>query len=278
MTTEKLSEIETRFLREARQKRRRIAIGIWRPEPVVVDNLWAAQGYADLVVVGSQVDGLNCLPTKDDDEASRVIVDLLKRGEVEGIVRAQLKDSFTHKVFLEAFPQADAKKANPVFVAHGDRWFVATAVSNYNALTLEQKRFEIFQVLEWLQDNLGIRPTIAITSTRRLTGRVGEFGLLEEIAQRCAQVAEELRQQGYDVKEYSIEYERAIGEGRTMICPSIGMIGNTWVKALVYLGGWKFVGVPYLHQGAYYDNCPRNYTQWFWPIISTAAWLNRGKL
>ena len=279
MTTGKLSEIETRFLREARLKRRRVAIGIWRPEAEVVDNLRAASGYVDLVVVGCKLNGINCIPTKDDDEASRRIVDLVKSGTVEGFVRAQLKDSFTHRVWLEAFPQAEAKqKVIPAFIAKEGQWFVAPGISNYNALTLEQKRHEILRTIEWLKENLGITPTIAITSTRRLSGRVGEFGLLEEIAQRCAQVADELRQRGYDIKEYYIEYERAVWEGRTLICPAIGMIGNTWVKALVYLGGWKFVGAPYLDQGAYYDDCPRNYRQWFWPIISTAAWLNRGRL
>ena len=274
-----LSDLEERFLKEAHQKKRRIAIGIWRPEPVVVENLRQAAASVDLTVVGCDIPGLNCIPTQDDDEASAVIIDLLKQGRVEGIVRAQLKDSQTHAIFLNAYGRTESsKKAIPIFLARDGQWFAATSVSNYNALTLEQKRYEIFRVAEWMEDNLGIRPTIGIMSTRRLTGRVGEFGLLEEIAGRAQTVAEELRAQGYDVKEYYIEYEKAVWEGRQLICPSIGMIGNAWVKALAYLGGWRIVGAPYLDQEVYYDDSPRNWNGWFWPIISTAAWLNRGKL
>ncbi len=274
----KLSEIEQQFLREARQKRRKIAIGIWRPEPEVVDNLWAAAGYADLTVVGCDIPGLSCLPTKDDDEASQVIVDLVKSGKVEGFVRAQLKDSYTHKVFLKVFNKPEPKyKICPLIVAKDGQWFVITSGSNYNALTLEQKIAEVERSAEWLED-LGIKPKIGITSTRRLTGRVGEFGLLEEIAKRCEDTAHYMREKGYEVKEYYIEYEKAVWEGCNLIAPSIGMIGNTWAKGLFYLGGWTNVSCPMLDEGAYYDDSPRNNTRWFWLIISTAAWLNRGKL
>lgn len=274
-----ISDLEKRFLQEARTKRRKIAIGIWRPEPEVVDTIWQAAGYADLIVVGCDIPGLQCVPTKDDDEASRVIIRLLQEKKVEGFVRAQLKDSQTHKLFLEKFGKKEDSQKKPVFsiLARDDYWFAAPSCSNYNALTLEQKRFEILRCIQWMEA-LGIKPAIGITSTRRLTGRVGEFGLLEDIAQRCQTVAEELRVKGYDVKEYYIEYERAIWEKRNLVCPSVGMIGNTWIKALTYLGGWHFVAGPYLDQGVYYDDSPRNNQQWFWPIISTVAWINRGKL
>lgn len=273
-----LSAIEKRFLDEARQQRRKIAIGIWRPDADIVASLMDATKYVDLTVVGSEVNGLHSVPTKNDDEASHVIVEFTKRGEVEGFVRAQLKDSYTHKVYLEAIGRPEAKKAFVAFVSRGEQWFSVVSCSNYNALTLEDKRYEILRGAEWLEDNLGIRPTIAVMSTRRPTGRKGEFPLIDEIAERCETVAAELRDKSYDVQEYYIEYEKAIWDERTLLCPSIGMIGNTWLKALVYNGGWRLVGTPYLDQGTYYDDTPRNYKEWFWPIISTAAWLNRGKL
>lgn len=271
-----ISDIQKRFLDEARQKRRRIAIGIVRPNEEIIDSLWQAQGYADLTVVGSKIEGLNCIEIKDDDETSRKICELLLNQEVEGMCRAQLKDSFTHKIWLELKSEKESgKKANICFFAKEERWFAAVSVSNYNALDLESKRFEIERGIKFLEESLGIKPTIGIMSTRRLTGRVGEFGLIEEIAKRCEIVAEELRQKGYDVKEYYINYEEGVREGRNLICPSIGIIGNTWTKGLVYLGGWEWVFTPYLDQGTYYENSPRNNTNWFWKIISLAAWINR---
>jgi len=275
----KLSEIEQRFLAEAKPKRRKIAIGIIDPQTEVVKSLLKASDYADLVVVGCEIDGLNCIPTQSEDEASQVIIDLVKSGKVEGLIRGQLKDSYTHKLFLQAYGRPEDKEKIPVsFLAKDGQWFAATSISNYNALTLESKRAEIFQTVQWLENSLGIKPTIGITSTRRPTGRVGEFGLLEEIAQRCETIAKELAEKGYDVKEYYIEYEKAVWEGRTLICPSIGMIGNTWIKALTYLGGWHWVGLAYLNQGVYYNNTPKSNKDWLWPVIFSVAWINRGKL
>lgn len=259
--------------------RRKIAVGIFKPTDEIVDYLWAAQGYADITVVGSKIPGLNCIETKDDEEASRVICELAHTKKVDGFCRAQLKDSYTHKVWREMTGKGESdKKPFISFFAKDDRWSAAVAVSNYNALDLESKRFEIDEGIKFLENELGIKPKIAILSTRRLTGRVGEFGLNEEIAQRCATIAEELKKRGYEVHdEYYINYEQAIKEECTLICPSIGMIGNTWAKALVYTGGWEWVFTPYLHEGGYYDSTPRNNTNFFWAVVSCAAWVNRGK-
>ncbi len=274
----KLSFIQQLFLNQAQQEKRRIAVGIWRPEPEVIDSLRAATDYADLTVVGCNIPGLNCISTVNDDEASHKIIELLKAGQVEGFVRAQLKDSYTHKVYLETFNKEESKfKFCPATVAKEKYWFTISGPSNYNSLTLETKLAEAERAARWLGD-LGIKPKIGVTSTRRLSGRVGEFGLLEEIAERCEKTAELLRKQGYEVKEYYIEYERAVWEDCNLIIPSIGMIANTWSKGLTMLGGWTHVSTPFLDEGAYYDDTARNHTDWFWPIISTAAWINREKL
>lgn len=273
----KLSEIQNLFLKQALKKRRTLAIGIWRPEPKVVDSLRLASGYADLIVVGSKIDGLNCIPTKDDDEASHKIIALLKEGKIEGFVRGQVKDSYTHKIYLETFNLTEPKyKICPATITKEESWFTISSCSNYNALTLEQKIAEVERTAKWLE-GLGVKPKIGITSTRRLTGMVGKFGLLEEIAKRCEDTANYMREKGYDVKEYYIEYEKAIWEGCNLIVPSIGMIGNTWGKGLVYHGGWTWVSCPMLDEGVYYDDSPRNNSNWLWPVISTAAWINREK-
>ncbi|MFA4818877.1 MAG: hypothetical protein WC621_03475 [Patescibacteria group bacterium] len=274
----KISFIQQLFLNQAKQgKRRKIAIGIWRPEQAVVDGLKAATDYADLTVVGCDIPGLDCIPTVNDDEASRKIIELLRTSKVEGFVRAQLKDSYTHKVYLETFKKEEPKfKFCPFTITNDDYWFTISSPSNYNSLTLEAKLAEAERAAKWLSD-LGIKPKIGVTSTRRLSGRVGEFGLLEEIAENCEKTTKHLTDMGFEVKEYYIEYERAVWEGCNLIIPSTGMIGNTWSKGLTFLGGWTNVCCPMLDEGVYYDDTARNHVNWFWPIISTVAWINREK-
>lgn len=271
----KLSYIQKLFQDQAKKKKRKIAIGIVRPIPETVESLKKASKYADLTVVGPNIKGLNCLPTESDDESSHKIITLLKEGKIEGFVRGQVKDSYTHHLYEETFNRPKSKyKVIPATIAKEESWFSISSPSNYNALDLKSKKVEVEKSALWLE-SLGIEPKIAIMSTRRLNGRVGEFGLLEEIAKRCEETTKFIKEKRYDVKEYYIEYEKAVWEDRNLMAPSIGMIGNTWLKGLVYLGGWTFVATPFLDQGTYYDDTARNNKNWLWPIISTVAWINR---
>ncbi len=272
MTT---NQLEKKFLKEAARKKRHIAVGIWRPDKEIINSLKKAKKYANLTIVGSKIKGFNCIDTKNDDEASKIIVDLAVSKKVDGFVRAQLKDSFTHHLFVEKTGVNLDLKFVPLFMSKGDYWFAISNPSNYNSITSEAQVSEAERLAEYMQNNLKIKPKIAVMSTRRPSGRVGEFKMLEEIAIKCEKTAEVLRKKGYDVKEYYIEYETAVLEKRNIMVGSSGMVCNTWLKGLAYLGDWKITHVPYLDQGAYYDDCPRNNKNWFWPIVSTVAWINR---
>lgn len=272
-----LSTIEKKLIKQAQKKKQRLAIGIVRPERSVVDSLLMANPYVDLTVVGSKIPGLKCIPTRTDDQASHKIVEMVGKGEVDGFVRGQIKDSFTHKVFVEKLGGSEKRKACPQIIAKGDRWFFLTSPSAYNALDYASKKYETMATLEFMKSDLKIKPIVAVMSTMRTTGRRGEFQLLDEIARRCERLTRDLRKKRYKVIEYYNEYEKAVWEGKcNVIVPSIGFLGNSWGKSLFYLGGWRNICCLYLDQGIAYDDSPRNNKYWFWPIISTAAWINRG--
>lgn len=270
-----LSEIQKIFLNQARKQKRKIAVGIARPEEEVMDSVWQAAGYADLTIVGSKIDGLNSIPTKDDDEASQVIVDLVKNKKVDGFVRAQLKDSYTHSIFIKEVGGDPEAKFVPLIIAKDDYWAVISNPSNYSSLDAKHQQQEALRCARYMKEDLKIEPKIGVMSTRRPTGKVGKYALVEQIAQNSESTVEVLKKEGYDVKEYYIEYERAVWEKRNLLVASLGMIANTWLKGLCYLGGWKIIHTAYLDKNAYYDDSPRNNKNWFWPIISTVAWINR---
>ena len=273
----KISTIERKFLKQAQIKKRRIAIGIVRPEQSIIDSLLLAKPYADLTIVGSKISGFNCIPTKDDDMASKEIVQLVKEKKVDGFARGQIKDSYTHKLFVEEIGGTEKKKACLVLIAKDDKWFMLTSPSAYNALDYKNKKYEVEAAIKFMEEDLKIKPKIAVMSTMRLTGRRGEFELLDEVARRCQRLVNDLRKKRYEVIEYYNEYEKALWEGKcNLLVPSIGILGNAWGKSLFYLGGWHIVCCPYLDQGVVYDDTPRNNKYWFWPVISTAAWINRG--
>lgn len=254
------SIFEKKILSEAKQHKRKIAVGICRPDDKEIkSSLKKAAAYADITIVGSTIKGFECIPTKDDDEASHVIVQLVKDKKVDGFVRAQLKDSYTHQVFIEVMGNGiDAKQKNtPCFFGKDNFYCALSNPSNYHSIDATQQKLEAERTAKFFRDDLGIEPKIAVMSTRRPSGRVGEFPALEQIAANCEETARYLRTLGYDVKEYYIEYERAVWEKRNLFVAATGMIANTWFKGLIYLGGWHMIAGPYLDQGAYYDDSPR---------------------
>src|SRR3989338_10085335 len=90
-----LKAIDATLLAQARQKRRKIAIGIMRPITETIESLERAREVADVTVVGAAVPGFDNIVEPDQDQSSVKLIRLLRAGTVDGIVRGQVKDSFT---------------------------------------------------------------------------------------------------------------------------------------------------------------------------------------
>lgn len=268
------------FLKQARKQKRKLGIGIINPEPDIVKSLKKGLKYADLIVVGSKIHGFECIPTKDDKEGSRVLIKLLKDRKIEGLVRGQLKDSQTLNTFMEIFGKRipHNRKMGPAVMEspNGKISIILVSGSIYHGLSLEDKIYEAERTIKYMED-FGIKPKIGIMSSRRPTGVVGEFPFLEELAQRCAGLAEHLRKKGYEVEEVYIELETAIKKGCNLIIPSLGLIGNAVFRALCYYGGWKLISCPYLDLGVVYEDGSRNERDFSYHIIHAVAMLNSQK-
>jgi hypothetical protein len=57
----------------------------------------------------------------------------------------------------------------------------------------------------------------------------------------------------------------------------MGLVGNAWMKALLYLGGWDLIACPYLDLGVAYEDGSRNEKDYFWHIIHCAAMVGEKK-
>ncbi|OGL67599.1 hypothetical protein A3B21_03230 [Candidatus Uhrbacteria bacterium RIFCSPLOWO2_01_FULL_47_24] len=277
MSRNNLHPIQQLFLDRAKKQKRKIAIGIMRPIPETVESLKRASEYADLVVVGAKVDGFENIAEANDDEASRIIIRLLKEGKVDGIVRGQVKDSFTLDEFHRQFgkePLPSNRKVCPGILQKDQYCFVASTSSIYQGHTLEDKKYEIDRLIRYMEEDIGMIPKIGVMSSLRPTSKVGKYPLLDDIAAINTQLAEYLRGRGYDTKEYYFEYETAVWDGATLIVPSMGLVGNAWFKALLYLGGWNCLACPYLDLGVVYEDGTRNEKDFFWHIVHAVAMAN----
>ncbi|MFA5022215.1 MAG: hypothetical protein WC508_04015 [Patescibacteria group bacterium] len=269
------------FLDQAKTKKRKIAIAIMRPIPETIASLKKASKYADIVVVGAQIDGFENLVEPDQDQASEVLIKLLKDKKVEGIVRGQVKDSTTLDVFYREFnmePIPSNRKLFTAIMKKGDYSFFVTTCSVYQGMTLEDKIYEVEHTIEHMKNKFGMEPKIAVMGILRPTSKRGKFELLDSITEQCTKFYEYLISKGYDAKEYYMEYETAVWAGCNLIVPSIGTVGNSWIKSLLYLGGWEFLACNQLNVGdIVYEDGTRNEKDFFWHIIHAVALCNSKK-
>ena len=272
-----LKAIDATLLAQARQKRRKIAIGIMRPITETIESLERAREVADVTVVGAAVPGFDNIVEPDQDQSSVKLIRLLRAGTVDGIVRGQVKDSFTLDEFYRQFnrePVPSNRKIYAAILKKDEFAFIPTTGSIYQGMTLEDKLFEVGRLIRYMRDDLGIEPKIGIMSSLRPTSKVGKYPQLDEIAGINRALAEQLQQQGCDAREYYFEYETAVWEGCNMIVPSTGLVGNAWLKALLYLGGWTMLACSYLDLGVVYEDGSRNEKDYYWHIVSAVANAN----
>ncbi len=276
----KLQDIPALILERAKKQKRKIGIGIMRPIPETVESLKKASEYADLTVVGAKIEGFENIVESDQDTASKKLIQLLKEKKVDGIVRGQVKDSFTLDEFHRQFgrePLPSNRKVAPAVMNKGQYTFVVSTCSIYQGMTLEDKKYEVERSIKYSKEDLGIEPKIGVMSTLRPTSKVGKYPSLDEAAEVNRQLAEYLKDKGYDTTEYYFEYETAVWDGATLIVPSMGLVGNAWLKALLYLGDWKLITCPYLDFGVVYEDGSRNEKDFFWHVVSAVANVNSRK-
>lgn len=275
--TNKLPDIPALFLERAKKQKRKIAIAIKRPIPETMDSLRRASEFADLTVIGAKVDGFKNIVESDEDKASGLLIKILKDGEVDGIVRGQVKDSYTLDEFHRQFgkePLPSNRKIAASILHKPPYTFCATTASIYQGLTLEDKTYEVERTIRWMREEIGLEPKIGIMSSLRPTSKVGKYPSLDAVAEVNKKLADYLRGRGYDTTEYYFEYETAVWNGSTLIVPSMGLVGNAWMKALLYLGDWELLTCQYLDLGVVYEDGMRNEKDFYWHIVSAVATVN----
>lgn len=275
---EKVRDLSKVFLERAAKQKRKIGITILRPIPETVESLKKASQYADLTVIGAKVDGFENIVEEDDEQASEILIKLLKDKKVDGIVRGQVKDSYTLDVFYRQFemePLPSNRKICPAVMQKGEYCFVVSTCSIYQGMNIEDKKYEVDRIIKYMEEDLSMTPKIGIMSTLRPTSKVGKYPLLDQYAEINKQLAEYLQNKGYNAKEYYFEYETAVWDHVNLIVPSMGLVGNAWLKALVYLGDWKLLSCPYLDIGVVYEDGTRNEKDFFWHIVHAAALANK---
>lgn len=277
MTNQKLSDL---ILERAKKQRRRIAIGITRTDhPQIVESLKRAKEYADVVIVGKEIEGFRCIPIESNEAIGRKMVQMLKTGEIDQFVRGQIDDFGCVDEFKKQY-EIDPKEKRLDLALLEDlkgHQFFLTMCSNPDGQTLEDKLRFADGSTEWLKSEFKIKPKVAVMACCR-PGSYGRDPVMTKTYDEAEAVVKHLKEKGIEAKNVHIEIEKAVEWSANLILPARGNIGNQIFRVLYYLCGGKIYACPTLFkkddQYIGYEDDSRNETDWFPHIVFASSWVN----
>jgi predicted methyltransferase MtxX (methanogen marker protein 4) len=241
---QKKTSLEPVLLKFAQLHRLRVGIGITRPTDKIIAYLEKTKQFCDPVLIGREVPGFESIAS---DQPHATLFNLLQEHQVEAIIRGQVssipfRDSFN--IFYEG-------RINP-----GDA-FVSV---------LEDSEGRVF-LLSPVTNLRGWNNADKILLINASVGLLAKLGMPVKIGILCFSRAEELShgkdflnqtffaanelvdffKEKYDIKNYGIDFDIALGEGCNIIIEPNGGTGNQVIRSLVFLDAIRNYGVPILN-------------------------------
>ena len=226
------------FVRDqAAAGRRRIGIGILRPEEAIVESLTRAQTRCEVVAFGQAVAGVRSVTTGTPEEA---LVAALAAGELDAVVRGQADALALRQCLMErfAYGPADIKDLGVVKDNLG-RVFIPCPISHTQGWTVEQKLALIAEAVK-LARLLHLPVKVGVISGAR-PGEVGSSPYLAETFADAERIVA-LLGDGLLIRHYHIDIEKAVADQCTILVMVNGMVGNHVLRSLVFLGQIRIYG------------------------------------
>ncbi|HEY3274185.1 MAG TPA: methanogenesis marker protein Mmp4/MtxX [Methanocella sp.] len=220
----------------------RIALGVgkeYADKTVAGAEDATAKGYADMVLVSKErlATGLPCI-VSDGPEAA--LINLLKEGKVDGVVRGSLSASQTLKDLKATMGLKKVMRVSLLKTPDG-RFFFFAPVGVDEGWTIED-RVELGVLGAALIRKFGIEPDIGVLSGGR-TGDRGRSPRVDKTLDDAEEVARRLNAGGIKACHAQILLEDAVKEHNYVIGPD-GISGNLIFRALCLVGCGEGYGAP----------------------------------
>lgn len=226
----------------AKRNRARIALGVgseYADKTVAGAEDAAARGYAAVTLVsGKPLDTKLPLIVSPDPEAE--LINLLKAGMVDGVVRGSLSASNTLKSLKSAMGLKKIMRVS-LLKTPGGQFFFFAPVGVDEGWTVED-RVELGVLGAELMRRFGIEPDIGVLSGGR-TGDRGRSPRVDKTLDDAEEVARRLNATGIKATHAQILIEDAVKEHNYVIGPD-GISGNLIFRALCLVGCGEGYGAP----------------------------------
>jgi putative methanogen marker protein 4 len=172
------------------------------------------------------------------------MISMLMKGEVDAAVRGTLSATKVIAEVRRQFKVDEMLRIALLTTASGTSFFLAP-VGVDEGETLEEK-VRLIEAGIVLHNRLGVTPKVSILSG----GRMEDWGrskFVDNSLRNGEKLASLMVERGvFEVKHHGILVEEAVNEGYTLIIAPSGISGNLLFRALVFLGGGKAIGAPYM--------------------------------
>lgn len=233
-----MSNIQSRILELATIKKQRIGIGIKKATPEIINSLVKASEFADIFVVGEEVANFESRKV-EEEKIEQTLVDLLGDGSIAGIIRGQGDAYRLRDHVCQQFNYNISNMFDVPIIEHPEHEFIFVPCTNAQGWTKEQKIQLVNLSIELLK-KFKIRPKIGFLTAVR-PGSRGRNEVFDETYRDADYLVDYYVQKKLIAKNYNIELETAFNDRANIIVTVNGIAGNQTSRALVTLGGLKWV-------------------------------------
>ncbi len=233
----------------------RIAIGVG---PQYVDKTIegaeeaAEKGYARVTLVSSQPMDTT-LDTVISDTPDVALIQLLKDGKVDGVVRGSLGSNSTLRSLRNIMGIKKVLRVS-LLKTPTDRFFFFAPVGVDEGWSVPDK-IELGMAGVSLIRRFGIEPKVGVLSGGRLDDR-GRSPIVDKTMDDAEAVAEALRKNGVEARHAAILFEDAVNEYEYILAPD-GITGNLMFRSLCLVGCGEGYGAPLVGSDVVYVDTSR---------------------
>ena len=265
-----MTEIWSTIEEQARRRRPKIGIGVLKSTDKMKEHLAMGSQYADVIVVGTQLNGYEWEDNGEGHGNAALLVSQLKDGNLDGIVRGHFDQDIFYGELRNAFGYDQIHAMSLMKTLESHEFFLGPGTL-YEGDSVEEKLSFIEQALPLL-DQWGVKLRFGIHG--RFTAEYTESGHGKKVSTDDSErLVQCLKDRGFEATFYGRRIEEAIRHSNFFV-PCDGFTGNMVYRTLLYVGGTSDLGCPYLMQEAVVGGSQYN-DRFGTHIIMAAARANR---
>lgn len=219
--------------------KKRVAIGMLDPALGIIESLEEAKQFANIIVVGTPIDGFDSIEEKNERKASDCLIALLQSKRVDAIVRGQIYYTHYHDSMNEYFEFKRDVMCPYLLRDHcRNEWFI-TPVVHHDDASVDGRCYLSSQTAR-ICEALGNNAVIAVLAPDKKS-EMGYSDVVDKGILDAEAIVAKLISDGFNARMVELRIDLA-ASGANIVVPMDGIVGNFVYRSLGSLGGATLVG------------------------------------